>query len=307
MEDLSCESLDAVRGKNHPDHTYLPEAVPEQVQGVGPEDTEEVMDMLADMHAHYWGRREEGVADWALPWQSKAFLVTAPMVISDAVKSVPKVWSEITGEQIPQSFMQTAEVYKTLADRLYSPENSWIQGGPMTLIHGDCRRNNMVYVQRKGQDAKLHFIDFQMIRWARGEDDIAYYIFSSLKDPLSHWEGLLRRYHTGLCQILEASGKMPIDGYSFEQCVFNFWCGMVWETLTIFLVMSKNADLEKGDAALLMEKYGRSFFSAQEQCDFSRLMQLMLDPKTFENGFDTKALWECMKRPLKTVAPKSSL
>jgi hypothetical protein len=44
------------------------------------------MGMLANMHAHYWGLRGQGVADWALPWQHKSFLVTAPLVIKDAVQ-----------------------------------------------------------------------------------------------------------------------------------------------------------------------------------------------------------------------------
>ena len=200
---------------------YLPERVPEQIQGVGPEETMEVMAMLAEMHAHYWGQRDQGIADWALPWQHKSFLATAPLVISDAVNAIPGVWMELTGETLPSSFLQTAEVYAKLATRLYSPDNNWIQGGPLTLIHGDCRRNNMMYVQEKGQPHELYLIDFQMIRWAHGEDDVAYYIFSSLDDPLEHWELLLRHYHTQLTERLRASGKA---GYSFEQCVFKYVC-----------------------------------------------------------------------------------
>jgi hypothetical protein len=53
-----------------------------------------------------------------------------------------------------------------------------------------------------------------------------------------------------------------------------------------------------------MKKYGYRFFAAQEQCDFPRLIQRMLAKTTFEGGkFQPKALWECMRRPLKTLEP----
>jgi len=314
MEDLSPKALAAVRGAR-PDVPlgrelkYLPEPVPEQLEGVPKADTFEVMELMAKMHSHYWGRRAEGVAEWALPWQHKAFVVTAPLVIKDACGAIAGTWKDITGEVLPELFMQTAATYKKLASRLYSPENSWIQNGPITLIHGDCRRNNMVYIHEEGKLHELYLIDFQMIRWARGEDDIAYYIFSSLADPLGSWEELLQHYHTHLCDRLQHLGKISKKSdYTFEQCAFNFFAGLVWENLTIFLVMAKNADLDRGPAAQLMEKYGRCFFAAQEQCDFPRLMQRMLDPDTFKGGvFDPKALWDCMRRPLKTASPAASL
>merc|ERR1712216_143320 len=109
-----------------------------------------------------------------------------------------------------------------------------------------------------------------------------------------------------------SAGALPTGTsgeYSFEQCVFNFFGGLVWQNLTIFLVMANNADLKRGPAAQLVLKYGRCFFAAQEQCDFPLLMKRMLDPATFggPGGFDPDALWACMRRPLKTVSPAAGL
>ena len=69
------------------------------------------------------------------------------------------------------------------------------------------------------------------------------------------------------------------------------------------ILVLQNADLTKGPAATLMEKYGRRFFAAQEQCNFPYLLQRMLTPSTFDPHFDPQSLWGCLMRPLRTSTP----
>lgn len=85
------------------------------------------------------------------------------------------------------------------------------KGGEMdtTIMHGDARIENFFF------DPFL-IIDFQLSREAQAEQDLGYFIGTSLPEPLAiKYEcAVLRKYYNAMV----AAG---VEGYSFWECCFN--------------------------------------------------------------------------------------
>jgi hypothetical protein len=132
----------------------------------------QVMATMAKLHAHYWGLKGGGVASWALPWQHKSFVNTAPLVsvivyalhiavyphppsyrgvsaspfisrcirifsalqvINDAVQAIASVWSGLTNETLPESFVQTADVYAKVGVLCVYSDSGCVREGGCTV------------------------------------------------------------------------------------------------------------------------------------------------------------------------------
>ena len=104
---------------------------------------------------------------------------------------------------------------------------------PRTLIHGDCRLDNIFFSDAAGDPAQPPtFIDWQLLSSGRGAYDVAYFLGTNVTTELrrEHELDLLHRYHSALSEGVAAPDAAA---YDFEQCqreyrlamllVFGFW------------------------------------------------------------------------------------
>ena len=86
--------------------------------------------------------------------------------------------------------------------------------GPPTLVHNDCRLDNLFFAARR--HPVLHRLaDPRAHAAARRTSATCWPGAWTSEDLAANWEGLLRRYHDRLI----AGG---VSGYSFDECVENY-------------------------------------------------------------------------------------
>jgi len=142
---------------------------------------------------------------------------------------------------------------------------------PRTLIHGDCRLDNIFFSRDSlsGQPAEPPtFIDWQLLSCGRGVYDIAYFLGTNFSPELrrTHELDLLRRYHAIISQPAgdapDATPQRAGGEYDFEIClrdyrlammlVFGFWVQTAGAaTFPAAAHPLRDAALERVSAALL--------------------------------------------------------
>jgi len=103
------------------------------------------------------------------------------------------------------------------AMEVHAPEWSAVlaecASGQLTLVHHDSRLDNIFY----GQDGQPTFVDWQIPARARGTQDVAQLLATSMRIGClrDNWEAILHRYHIRLV-------SHGVRGYSWEQCLWDY-------------------------------------------------------------------------------------
>jgi Ecdysteroid kinase-like family len=181
----------------------------DQNEGMSLEDAENVLDVLADMHAAFW-ESDELSEDWlARPYAGELKGLIANLMLT----GLPKL-TERYSEQFPDVIAQVPtdpEGWGRILEHFAE--------GPHTLAHNDCRLDNMFF----DDDGTPVFVDWQFLSDSRGSQDVGNLLGGSMEaDDLSkNWESLLRRYHDRLVE-------KGVSGYSFDDCVLHYRQHVVW-------------------------------------------------------------------------------
>lgn len=89
------------------------------------------------------------------------------------------------------------------------------------LCHGDFWTNNMMF-QYNSDDSlepqSVCVIDWQITQYSSPATDVAFYIYSSLEQPLrtAHFDDILHDYHDNLADLLQRLGGNPVAQFSFD-------------------------------------------------------------------------------------------
>jgi aminoglycoside/choline kinase family phosphotransferase len=188
--------------------------VVDQVLGLQLPDTERLIDALAHMHARFWARPLPTGSDWAVSLTDPAFAGMLTQLLGSGVTTL----RERYGHRLDQGMLAALEN----AAPQWSSVLARCDEGPHTLIHNDCRADNIFF---STDDAPV-LIDWQIPAHSRGTQDIAYLLSGSLEPGLlnENWEALVRRYH----QRLRGCG---VGDYSWEQCLTHYRQSLLY-TLT---------------------------------------------------------------------------
>jgi hypothetical protein len=181
----------------------------DQSLGLSVADAEAALDALADMHAAFW-ESPELEADWLTRPTEGAF---REMVAGLMVSGLPAL-AAYEGRLPARVLAQVPEDpgrYQEFIGRMGE--------GPHTLVHNDCRLDNLFFAE----DGIPVFVDWQIPANTRASQDVGNLLAGSMaaEDLSAHWESLLRRYHDRLV----AGG---VRGYSFDECVLHYRQNIVW-------------------------------------------------------------------------------
>ena len=176
----------------------------DQMDGLTVADAERMMDTLGDLHAQFW---DSPALDQ--PWLvSPAEGVYAGMIVqlvSSGAPALAERYADRAPDEVLNAVVRQAPNWGEVLSRGAE--------GPPTLVHNDCRLDNIFFAS----DGTPCFIDWQILARTRGTQDVGNLLAGSMNtDDLSaNWEPLLRRYHDRLV----AGG---VSGYSFDQCVDHY-------------------------------------------------------------------------------------
>ncbi len=164
-----------------------------QVVGCGLPEAEACMDLVAQLHAAFWGDVDRPDLDF-VPYHH-------PSYFSDGLhQGAVAFWdqlAELYGDAVPASIDALKDRYLAAIPGM----QAWITGGPRTIVHGDFRLENMFFGQ-SAEHAPVAICDWQGILRGKGIHDVAYFLSQSLPIELrrAHERDLVARWHAGLVE-----------------------------------------------------------------------------------------------------------
>lgn len=184
---------------------------PDQESGALLEDARVAIDHLARFHGHFWQHPLlDACADWLpLPNANReafAFFVS-------------RAWRACAA-RYPALPTSRPEVLDTL-ERVTGPLLDRLSIGPITLLHGDCRLDNMFFASEAWPEP-FAIIDWQLALRGRGMWDVAIFLVGSLTpaDHAAFAPALLSRYHAALSAAVGG-------GYSLEACTADYHAAVI--------------------------------------------------------------------------------
>ena len=186
--------------------------VGDQLAGASLKEAEQLMTQIADLHAIWWGRAEEDTISWVPAFDGPVWAMTA--------QTLPSLWPTYQEERshlLPPGMADIIE--RTWEGLIWLGQQ--LSRGPMTLVHGDYRLDNMFFPEREGDPITI--IDWQLMSRGRGPYDVAYFMSQSIDVELrrEHERALVKRYHDGLV----AGG---VRDYSFDDCFEDYRLACLW-------------------------------------------------------------------------------
>jgi hypothetical protein len=176
----------------------------DQIEGVAVADAERVIDSIAQLHARFWEAPELS-GDWLVQPAEGPFAAMVAQLVGSGVEALQQGFAE----QAPPGVLDAVAEHAPDWGAVIAKGTE----GPHTLVHGDCRLDNIFF----GADGEPVLIDWQIPADTRGTQDVAYLLAQSMDPGLldANWEQLLRRYH-------ERLGEHGVGGYSWDQCLTHY-------------------------------------------------------------------------------------
>ena len=182
----------------------------DQVAGASTADAERAVEQLARFHAAFW---QSPVLD--RPWllhQDDTVLVTHGLY----QRAFP-VFEQRFREQITPEIRAVLDAVTARGTALLER----VGQGPLTLVHGDYRMDNIVFFD--GAEPPIGLIDFQAITVGHPLTDLAYYLRPNIDpDRADEIEDtLLHRYHDAL--VANGVVDYPFDTLQREYELAQLW------------------------------------------------------------------------------------
>ena len=130
--------------------------VGDQVVGATLEQTERVVETLAQMHATWWGKPELAAMTWLPAPNAPQYLAAVPNIYRGGLAVLETEWAD----RVPPAAIDVARSVDPQFEELLHRT----AGGPSTLIHSDTRLDN-VFFEKDGDGIAM--IDFQLALGSR--------------------------------------------------------------------------------------------------------------------------------------------
>lgn len=174
-----------------------------QYEGFTLSEAGRAVDQYAALHARWWNEPALSGFSWLPPWNQPEMVAYLPTVFPAAWQGCAALFAETLSDE-------DRALGTLLGERLADLMNH-AGTGPVTLVHGDARHDNLMFLDDDA--APPHVVDWQYVASGRGVLDIAYYLTqggpSELVAPVER--DMVARYHNALC----AHG---VSGYDAEAC-----------------------------------------------------------------------------------------
>ena len=175
-----------------------------QIAGFSLSEAERTIDQYATLHARWWDSPRLASLEWLPPWNLPAMVAYLPQAFQQ------QAWPACAA-LFADTFGDEENRLGALLGEQVAPLMNLIGTGPVTLVHGDARHDNLMFPD---DDATApYMVDWQYVASGRGIVDIAYYLSQSgdpaVVAPVER--DLVARYHAALA----AQG---VSGYGWDDC-----------------------------------------------------------------------------------------
>ncbi len=185
-----------------------------QASGAGLDDTTLAIDQLARLHAPFW-EKIEGL-DWVPHIEGSYHAHALQMMATNGWDPMVHAF----GEHVPASVRAGRDGVLAAIPALQKQMNT----GPVTLVHGDFRMDNLLFGQQPGQDP-IVILDWQGPLKAKGIVDVAVLLGqnSLIETRRIHERDLVRRY-VDLLQSFGVNYSFAIAWEDYLDALLYQWC-----------------------------------------------------------------------------------
>lgn len=141
----------------------------DQIEGMNFDDAKTTIEVLADLHASFFGTDLSELAETMFPFGTELMQQLIPGKTADD-------WSKArsrVADDLPAEVVDLLDRWMEFAPRMMDDLM-----GQDTLVHGDCRADNVLF----DEDGGVLVLDFQLMTICNGMFDIAYLISQSLDE-----------------------------------------------------------------------------------------------------------------------------
>jgi hypothetical protein len=176
----------------------------DQIAGCSVEEAARVVDQMPGLHAPLWGDPSLGEVGW--------LSVPSPDGATAVAGFYQSLWPGFCERYAGRLSDEVCEIGTRFGRSLASWAARRAEG-PLTLVHGDLRLDNVLFGPGADGAPQVTVVDWQTPAIGIGTDDLSYFLGAGLPPDVRRVveEDLVRRYHEGLM----AAG---VVGYSWEQC-----------------------------------------------------------------------------------------
>jgi hypothetical protein len=190
-------------------------SVGDQLAGLSRTQVESVLDVLAELHAHWWDHPELATSDWLPRCNHPVQLAVVPGIMTSAMPVVAERYGERLGPEKVAMGNAVAEQYADLMHRIAERAR--------TFTHTDMRAVNLFF-DDAGSDVTI--IDWQLCTYSVPMQDAMYLYGSSITvEDFAAWGvDTMRHYHERLNAHLAAKG----ESYSWDDLWLDSQLVALW-------------------------------------------------------------------------------
>jgi hypothetical protein len=176
----------------------------DQIAGCSVDEAALVVDQMPALHAPLWDDPALGQVAWLGAPTAEGF-----QMLAGFYQSLWPGFCERYADRL-------SDEVRDLGGRFGASLASWASRrveGPLTLVHGDFRLDNILFGPGPGGERQVTVVDWQTPALGIGVDDLSYFLGAGLVPEVRRVveQDLVRRYHEGLLE-------RGVTGYSWEQC-----------------------------------------------------------------------------------------
>jgi hypothetical protein len=147
---------------------------------------------LANMHSTWWESEQLGKHRWLRDHASNI----RPELLTQRFAESIDPFLEISGDHVPVGIENIARKFLPKLVDVATEQAT----GPVTLVHGDYRMDNLYFDDSLDIESRVVAIDWQTVGRVRGTEDVSMFVFMNFDVDFrrEHEKQLLTEYHSSL-------------------------------------------------------------------------------------------------------------
>lgn len=188
----------------------------DQIRGCSPTQARDCVAALAQLHASFWDRVDDGRLDW-VPDSYRSVMSDG---LQQGAEALYEPFLTLFADVVPPSLRGAKDRYVEALPGM----QRWINTAPRTLIHGDFRMDNLFFGAAPDH-APVACCDWQASLRGKGIHDVAYLLSGSvpIADRRTEERSLIGQWHEALIQRGVSDYGLDQAWEDYRRAVLYLW------------------------------------------------------------------------------------